>query len=65
MKVGELIKLLQEQADPEAEVRVAVGWAADTAYSDLGEEVTLQWLEESGVTAVTLTGYMSDCGTEL
>ena len=65
MKVKELIGLLQEHADPEADVRVSVGWAKDTASSDLDDDLRLSWQEEKGRDVVAITGWMSGCGTNL
>lgn len=65
LKVRELIELLQQQTKPDDEVGVSVGWAQDTAYSDADDDIRLQWIERDGRTTVMLTGYMSNCKTEL
>jgi hypothetical protein len=60
MKVRELVEALQKQ-DQEAEVIAAVGWAADTAYSDDDEPLAINIVHGR----VVVEGWLSNCGTEL
>ena len=61
MKIKDLIAELAKQ-DPEADVVAAVGWAADTAISDLAD--CLQ-VNVDGAGLVEVCGWLSNCGTEL
>jgi hypothetical protein len=60
MKVREAVALLLQQ-DQDATLVVAVGWAADTAYSDDGDALTTHVRDGR----VILEGWLSNCGTEL
>jgi hypothetical protein len=62
MNTDELIAKLKA-ADPTGKATVipAVGWAADTAYADDGEDVQVELREGR----VIIEGWLSNCGTEL
>lgn len=61
--VRQLIELLKKH-DPDAQVILAIGWAADTAYSDLGEDVLV---EKDGMNpeSIKISSWMSNCATDL
>lgn len=60
MKVRELIEVLRT-FDQEAPVRLSVGWAADSATSDEGDDPEV--VQDDG--CVFIRGWLSNCGTTL
>lgn len=65
MRVSQLIDALSKM-DQDRPVRVAVGWAKDTATSDpvpCGVDDDLKVSQQKGY--ILVSGWLSNCGTEL